>query len=672
MKWLDNNKIIAWGFFFALGILAALNISSYWHMHRFMENNKLVAQSLEVHHKLEDLLLALTDAETGQRGYIISRDAYFLEQYQAALRLIPKTIKEARELTAPHLRVQQRLDSLEPLIAKKLALLKKRIALIEKGEYEAAAQSVKQKEGLRLLEESRNLVDQIEQEEGILIEQRLKEARASRDKFVFTLVTVSLTGYGLLGLIFYLLKRDISQRRRAEEALRQRELEFRMMVNNIPAVVFKGYLDGAVDFFDHKVEAMTGYGKADFDARRVKWTELMLKEDLRNAAKIFIRALRTDGAYVREYRLKSKEGRVIWIQERSQIVVKPGGEVEYLSGVFFDISEPKRAEAALKESEERFRVLFESSPDVVGQVDLDLNFIVVNQMAQSFLGYERAAELIGQSFLDLVDPSDHPRVLADARKLLEAGVIRNIEYTFLKKDGTPFPGELSASVNLDLAGNPQAFTGAIRDITARRRAEEALKESLEKLHRALDGTVSALAATIETRDPYTAGHQRRVAQLACALARELGFSEDQLQGIQVSGFLHDIGKIAVPAEILNKPGKISEHEFSMIKTHPQVGYEVLKGIEFPWPVALTILQHHERLNGSGYPHGLSQEDILLEARILAVADVMEAMVSHRPYRPALLVNQALEEISQHRGILYDPEVVEVCLQLFTEKGFEFQ
>jgi len=346
--------------------------------------------------------------------------------------------------------------------------------------------------------------------------------------------------------------------------------------------------------------------------------------------------------------------------------------VEYLSGVFFDISEPKRAEAALKESEERFRVLFESSPDVVGQVDLDLNFIVVNQMAQSFLGYERAAELIGQSFLDLVDPSDHPRVLADARKLLEAGVIRNIEYTFLKKDGTPFPGELSASVNLDLAGNPQAFTGAIRDITARRRAEEALKESLEKLHRALDGTVSALAATIETRDPYTAGHQRRVAQLACALARELGFSEDQLQSIQVSGFLHDIGKIAVPAEILNKPGKISEHEFSMIKTHPQVGYEVLKGIEFPWPVALTILQHHERLNGSGYPHGLSQEDILLEARILAVADVMEAMVSHRPYRPALLVNQALEEISQHRGILYDPEVVEVCLQLFTEKGFEFQ
>lgn len=210
-------------------------------------------------------------------------------------------------------------------------------------------------------------------------------------------------------MIFYFLKWDITQRRRAEEALQQRELDFRMVVNNIPAVVFKGYLDGAVDFFDHKVEAMTGYGKADFDARRVKWTELMLKEDLRNAAKIFIRALRTDGAYVREYRLKSKEGRVIWIQERSQIVGKPGGEVEYLSGVFFDISEPKRAEAALKESEERFRVLFESSPDVVGQVDLDLNFIVVNQMAQSFLGYERAAELIGQSFLDLVDPSDHPR-----------------------------------------------------------------------------------------------------------------------------------------------------------------------------------------------------------------------------------------------------------------------
>lgn len=349
----------------------------------------------------------------------------------------------------------------------------------------------------------------------------------------------------------------------------------------------------------------------------------------------------------------------------------PGASL-YYQGFVENITARKQAEEALKESEKRFRVLFESSPDVVGQVDLDLNFIVVNQMVQSVLGYERTEELIGHSFLDLVDPSDHPRVLEDARKLLETGVIRNIEYTFLKKDGTPFPGELSASLNLDLAGNPKAFTGAIRDITARRQAEEALKSSLEKLHRALDGTVSALAATIETRDPYTAGHQRRVAQLACALAQELGFSPEQIAGIQVSGFLHDLGKIAVPAEILNKPGKINHHEFSMIKAHPQVGYEVLKGVEFPWPVALIILQHHERLNGSGYPHGLSQEDISLEARILAVADVMEAMVSHRPYRPALGIKQALEEISRHRGSLYDPEVVEVCLRLFTEKGFHFE
>lgn len=400
MKWQGNKNIAAWGFSLALGILAALNISSYWHMHRFIENNKLVANSLEVHDKLEDLLLALTDAETGQRGYIISRDTYFLEPYQTALSGIPKTIQEARKLTAHHLGVQQRLDSLEPLIAKTLALMKERISLLKKGEPEAAVQSVRQKEGLRLMEESRNLIAQIEQDEKIMLEQRLKETEASQAKFLFTLVTGSLTGFGLLGLIFYFLKRDITERRRAEAALRQREMEFRLVVNNIPAVVFKGYLDGSVDFFDHKVEAMTGYGKADFDARRVKWPELMLKEDLRNAAKIFIRALRTDRAYVREYRIKSKEGKVIWIQERSHIVGKPGGEVEYLSGVFFDISEPKRVEEALRESEDNYRNIFENAVEGIFQSTPQGRLLKVNPAHAQMFGYDSPYEMVN-SIADL-------------------------------------------------------------------------------------------------------------------------------------------------------------------------------------------------------------------------------------------------------------------------------
>ncbi len=179
----------------------------------------------------------------------------------------------------------------------------------------------------------------------------------------------------------------------------------------------------------------------------------------------------------------------------------------------------------------------------------------------------------------------------------------------------------------------------------------------------MEGVIHAVSLVMETRDPYTAGHQRRVAELARAIAKEMGLSEWQIMGIHVAGLLHDVGKVAVPAEILSKPGKINQYEFSIIKNHCRVGYEILQRIDFPWPVTQAILQHHERLDGSGYPEGLSGEDIVLEARILGVADVVEAMSSHRPYRPALGLDCALQEISQASGILYDSEVVDACLKL---------
>jgi len=194
-----------------------------------------------------------------------------------------------------------------------------------------------------------------------------------------------------------------------------------------------------------------------------------------------------------------------------------------------------------------------------------------------------------------------------------------------------------------------------------------------KLQRALEGTVHTLVAAIELKDPYTAGHQRRVTQLACAIAREMGLAEEQIEGIRMAGLVHDIGKMTIPAEILSNPGRLNDLQYGLIRAHPQVGHDILRqAIEFPWPLAGIVLQHHERMDGSGYPAGLSGEEIMLEARVLAVADVVEAMASHRPYRPARGVDMALEEISKNRGILYDPEVVDACLQLFTEKGFEFE
>jgi len=184
--------------------------------------------------------------------------------------------------------------------------------------------------------------------------------------------------------------------------------------------------------------------------------------------------------------------------------------------------------------------------------------------------------------------------------------------------------------------------------------------------------VDALASSVEMRDPYTIGHQRRVTQLACAIAEELGLSEEEIEGLHMAGLVHDIGKVTVPADILIKPGQLTLKEFDMIKTHPQVGYDILKPIEFPWPVAEMVLQHHERMDGSGYPNGLVGEETLLPARILAVADVVEGMVSHRSYRQAPGLKRALEEIAQHKGTSYDPQVVDVCLKLFREKRFKFE
>lgn len=213
----------------------------------------------------------------------------------------------------------------------------------------------------------------------------------------------------------------------------------------------------------------------------------------------------------------------------------------------------------------------------------------------------------------------------------------------------------------------------------RKRAEEELgkyQKRLEKLVKErtnqLEGTIHALATTVEMRDPYTAGHQRRVTELACAIAEEMGLSKDQIKGIHVAGLLHDIGKIAIPAEILTKPTKLTKLEFELITTHSQVSHDILKGIEFAWPVADIVVQHHERMDGSGYPNGLEGDEILREARIIAVADTVEAMASHRPYRPALGIDKALDEISNNKGVKYDPEVVDACLRLFAEGGFEFE
>ena len=210
------------------------------------------------------------------------------------------------------------------------------------------------------------------------------------------------------------------------------------------------------------------------------------------------------------------------------------------------------------------------------------------------------------------------------------------------------------------------------EIANRKRMQLELQHSFENLKKVMNSTVLAITMTIEKRDPYTSGHQQRVADLSRNIAREIGLSDDEIEGIYIAAAIHDLGKISLPAEILSKPVKLSDIEVSLIQAHSQTGYDILKGIEFPWPIAQIVHQHHERMNGSGYPRGLRGNKILPEARILAVADVVEAMASHRPYHPAQPIEMALDEISDNKGKLYDPEVVDACLKLFKKKDFKLE
>jgi PAS domain S-box-containing protein/putative nucleotidyltransferase with HDIG domain len=336
-----------------------------------------------------------------------------------------------------------------------------------------------------------------------------------------------------------------------------------------------------------------------------------------------------------------------------------------------DITERKQADEALREKEETIRAFVETSQDWIWSIDLHGIHTYSNPAVENILGYT-PGDLVGRSSLELMHDEDRQTVEANLPQWInEKRGWRNLILRWRHKDGSWRWLESSAVPIFDAAGELTGFRGVDRDITERKQAEEELKRSYEQLQETLLTTVNALTAMVEMKDRYTAGHQPRVAQLACAIAEEMGLSEEQIEGILMAGMVHDIGKIMVPAEILSKPGPLADIQYDMVKMHPQAGYDILKGIKFPWPVAQIVLQHHERMDGSGYPQGLSGEEILLEARILAVANVVEAMTAHRPYRAAHDIKEALQEISQHKEIFYDPDVVNACLKLFTKKQFAF-
>ncbi len=344
-----------------------------------------------------------------------------------------------------------------------------------------------------------------------------------------------------------------------------------------------------------------------------------------------------------------------------------------ITDVMAGIIERKRAEESIRENEGKFHSVVENATEGIYQTTADGHFLVINKAFVNMLGYASNKECM-EAVTDIGNQIYvHPEKRRELLGIVdEHGFAKGFETEFYRKDGSRFWVSLNMQSIRDDKGRLLYYQGICEEITLKKRMEEERQQGVDRLRKALGGTVKAIASVVETRDPYTAGHQRRVADLARTIATEMGLESDRIEGLRVAGMIHDIGKISVPAEILSKPTKLTEIEFSLIKNHVQCGYDILKEIDFPWPIARMVLEHHEKMNGSGYPQGLSGDKLLIESRIITVADVVEAIASHRPYRPGLGIATALDEITKNRALLYDSAVVDVCLSLFNEKGYKME
>lgn len=518
---------------------------------------------------------------------------------------------------------------------------------------------------------------------------------------------------------------DITERRQAQDALLRSEEKFRGLVENSNDLIWEVDGAGMYTYVSPHIEAMLGYrpdeviGKSPFD--------LMSREESRRARAALQDAVDTKQPILGFENVNlHRDGREVAVETNATPIIDAEGRLSGFLGIDRDITERKRTEKALRRLNRALLALSSGNQALVHATDETTLLQGICDLLVETGGYQLAwiayPEHQGSNTLRIVaqaskgsgiSPStvipfaDDATGQHPAGRAMRSGQPQVIEDIATEPLLGPWREEmiaagLASGIALPLVSDgqllgllhvfstlPSAFAkeelelleelagdAAFGVLTLRTRAEhdrlqkEALRHT-ERLRQVLSDTIRAIALTVEKRDPYTAGHQLRVADLAAAIAEELGLDADHVDGIRLGATIHDIGKIYVPAEILNRPGKLDKFEMDMIKSHPEVGYDIIKDVKFPWPVAQMILQHHERLDGSGYPHGLRGNDIILEARILAAADVVEAITAHRPYRAGRGLEVALEEIRQHRGTLYDPGVVDACLALFHSRRFEF-
>lgn len=448
------------------------------------------------------------------------------------------------------------------------------------------------------------------------------------------------------------------------ERLRRSELRYRLLFETTQdGILLLNGTTAQIEDANPYLFKMLGYTREELLDKKL-W-EIGAFNDVPECKRLFAELLKKGTVRYEELPLRTATGKEIAAEFISNTYDYEG--IQIIQCNIRDISERKKSEALLKTAEEIFRGLVEESISGILIIQND-KLVYVNKRAADILNQHNIVGMIGSDFINWVTANDRPIVSGIMLELLTA---KSHSATF-EFDAHTAEGEtISIGANASTANHNgfPVIVGMIQDISEKKRAEEAIRHYILELKSAFMSTVRVATIISEMRDPYTAGHERRVAEIAVAIGKEMGFETDRLAGLRVAGHLHDVGKISIPAEILAKPGKLSDIEFQLIKAHAQASFNVLKEVEFPWPVATVALQHHERMDGTGYPCQLKGDEIILEARIMAVSDVVEAMSSHRPYRAGLGIEAALSEIQKGRGTAYDADVVDACITLFRDKNF---
>jgi PAS domain S-box-containing protein/putative nucleotidyltransferase with HDIG domain len=459
---------------------------------------------------------------------------------------------------------------------------------------------------------------------------------------------------------------DITERKEAEKALLESEKKYRSIFENAVEGMFQSTPDGQLITANPAMARIFGYATPEEMINQVHNIGLQLysnEKDRRTFQQLLSEHGIAGGFEAPFYR---EDGTVLWGSLNVRAVKDSVGNVLYYEGTLEDITPRKEAEEELKKSEEKYRNIFENAVMGIYQVTPNGQYLSANPVLARIHGYSSPAEML-ESVADITQLYVDPSRRAELKRIIdEQGFVKGFEIIMRRKDGSLHWVSNTAQAIRDVDGTILYYEGTIEDITSRKLAEESVKQ----LKQTLLGTLHALSRSIEIREPGITGHHKRVSNLGSAIARAMGLDDDMAESIRMAALVHDIGNMSVPSEILSKPGKLSEMEYNFVKIHPRSGYDILKETGLPYPVAEIVLQHHERMNGSGYPQGLKAKEILLEARILTVADVVEAMASTRPYRPARGIDAALEEIRKNKSTLYDAQAVDACIMLFKTNKFQ--